>query len=150
MQFKYKKTVGLIVAVFLLVVDRFLKALSIKFQSDLPFDLIEDLLQFDYVENYFIALSIPLGGIILVFISAIIIVGLLIWFIKLWPQKKSLILFFLSLIILGAISNLYDRVVLGYVVDYLGFKYLFTNNLADIMIFGGVFGFLFQTKNNPE
>ncbi|VVU95549.1 hypothetical protein CPAV1605_1301 [seawater metagenome] len=44
------------------------------------------------------------------------------------------------LILLGALSNLFDRVVHGYIVDYIKIPYLnYCFNIADIMIFGGLF-----------
>ena len=56
----------------------------------------------------------------------------------------------LSLILGGAISNLYDRFVRKYVVDYLGFKTKWkkwtnlTYNLGDLAIFAGGFGLVFH------
>lgn len=52
-----------------------------------------------------------------------------------------------SLIIAGAIGNLYDRIVYGYVIDFIDiyiFKYDFAVfNIADVCIFLGVFIFLY-------
>ncbi len=53
-----------------------------------------------------------------------------------WPQKLGL-----SLIIGGSLSNLYDRFVRGYVVDYLNVRWKrlgkIVFNLADICILAG-------------
>ena len=54
----------------------------------------------------------------------------------------------MSLMLGGAISNLYDRFVRKYVVDYFGFRCSLkkleniTFNLADVFIFAGAAGIL--------
>lgn len=56
----------------------------------------------------------------------------------------------LSLMLGGAISNLYDRFIRKHVVDYLGFKTKWkkwtnlTYNLGDLAIFAGGFGIMFH------
>ena len=59
--------------------------------------------------------------------------------------KKDYIKAWLLLaIIFGAISNLFDRIKYGYVIDYLDLKYFTVFNLADVMIVGGVIGLGWQ------
>lgn len=55
----------------------------------------------------------------------------LVFFVWLYRQK-------MWLVAAGGAANLVSRVVWGGVVDYLPFFGLFTNNLADYMIVGGV------------
>ncbi len=67
---------------------------------------------------------------------------LLLFFAFLLPKKDSRILkLALSLILGGALSNIYDRVKKGYVVDYFSFKFLrkVVFNISDICIFIGSF-----------
>ena len=47
---------------------------------------------------------------------------------------------FVAVIAGGAVSNLIDRVNLGYVVDYINFWYIPTFNVADIAITAGTVG----------
>jgi len=54
--------------------------------------------------------------------------------IKKGEEKNAMYLF---LVILGALSNLLDRLKFGYVVDYLDLRYFTVFNLADVMIVGG-------------
>ena len=56
-----------------------------------------------------------------------------------WVVNK----FYLFLILLAGISNFFDRIAYGGVVDYLNF-YFFKNNLSDIVIFVST---LFLVKN---
>lgn len=74
---------------------------------------------------------------LLICVSAVFILFLLLVFIKRIPQNK--ISFFSSGLILGgALSNLYDRIFLGYVVDYLDFCIWPVFNLSDTCISVGV------------
>ncbi len=50
-----------------------------------------------------------------------------------------------GLILGGAISNLYDRISLGYVVDYIDFRIWPVFNISDTCITVGVFILLFQS-----
>jgi signal peptidase II len=144
MQFKYKKTALIFVAVFLLMTDRMLKAMAFKLQPEQPLDLLGSYLQFEFVQNYYISLSIPVGGLFVIILSILIVLGLIAWFVHSWSLNKPILLMALSLVILGAASNIYDRIIYGYVIDYFSFKYLFTNNMADMMIFIGVIELIFK------
>ena len=46
----------------------------------------------------------------------------------------------MALIIFGAVSNLYDRLKYGFVIDYFDLKYFTIFNIADAMIFFGALG----------
>ncbi|SHO48809.1 signal peptidase II [Anaerocolumna xylanovorans] len=65
---------------------------------------------------------------------------ILLIFIFLLPRKgDKLLKIALSLILGGALSNIYDRFTRGYVVDYFSFKFLkkIVFNISDICIFLG-------------
>ncbi len=67
---------------------------------------------------------------------------ILLVFLFLLPKKgDKLLKFALSLILGGALSNVYDRITRGYVVDYFSFKFLkkIVFNISDIVIFIGSF-----------
>ncbi len=55
-------------------------------------------------------------------VSAIVSVVLVVWLGRLQPREKWLALS-LALILGGAVGNLYDRVTLGYVVDFISVHY---------------------------
>ncbi|QHQ60708.1 signal peptidase II [Anaerocolumna sedimenticola] len=69
------------------------------------------------------------------------LVGVLILlFAMLLPKKGNRVLkFALALILGGALSNVHDRLIRGYVVDYFSFKFLkkIIFNISDICIFLG-------------
>lgn len=133
-----KKIVAIYTAIiFFIVLDRFLKVLAIANQ-DWQFNLIGEILRFEFKANYYIAFSLPLAGRILMVLLIIIILALIVSSLFYWfkhQYDKSVLLF---LIILGASSNLFDRLKYGYVIDYLDLKYFTVFNLADVMIVSGV------------
>jgi signal peptidase II len=69
---------------------------------------------------------------------------LLLVFLFLWKEKQKVLTVKISygLILGGAFSNLFDRIFLGYVVDYLDFRIWPVFNLADTCISVGI-GILF-------
>lgn len=73
-------------------------------------------------------------------ISSVVSVVILVWLLRLQRNEKLLALS-LALILGGAIGNLYDRVNLGYVVDFISFHYAGwyfpAFNIADSAIFVG-------------
>lgn len=77
-----------------------------------------------------------------IILTIIICLGLVIWLQRVAPQQRMRA-FALSLIIGGAVGNLCDRIVLGYVNDFIDFHihqwHYPTFNLADSAISIGVF-----------
>lgn len=97
-------------------------------------------------KNYGIAFSIPLQGLLLYFILSLIVCilpFLLHRYIR-WNQQKSFIL--TGLIIGGAIGNLSDRLIHGYVIDFIKIGAWPMFNLADLCISAGAISFLIWHK----
>ena len=71
------------------------------------------------------------------FLSTVISVVIVVWLTRL-PRQKIIEAIALSLILGGALGNLYDRVTLGYVVDFLDFHWAGWHfaafNVADMAI----------------
>ncbi|WP_455714259.1 signal peptidase II [Anaerosporobacter sp.] len=77
---------------------------------------------------------------LVIFISGVLLGGLLLLLGLLIPRKGNKVLkFALALLVGGASSNVYDRVKRGYVVDYFSFKWLkkVVFNIADLFIIVG-------------
>ncbi len=70
-------------------------------------------------------------------VSAVVSVVLVVWMYRL-PKEQKLLLLALALILGGAVGNLYDRVALGYVVDFIDVYYKNSHfpafNIADSAI----------------
>lgn len=126
---------ALVIAMFF-IGDRILKNIALNIGQGQIYPLIKDWLSFHYVPNPFISFSIPLSGLFLNILISAAVLSLVIYIIHLITAKKSskTLIILLSFILFGAISNLLDRFIYGFVIDYLDFKYFTIFNLADIMI----------------
>lgn len=133
-----KKMIAIYTAIiFFVVLDRLLKVLALT-SSERQFNLLGEILKFNYKANYYIAFSLPLAGRMLVILLILIILILISLAIFSLFKRQYDKLALLSLIILGAGSNLFDRLKYGYVIDYFDLKYFTVFNLADAMIVVGV------------
>lgn len=114
--------------------DRILKIRALNLDSSK--ELINNVLLFNLTKNYFISFSLPFSGPILnVFIVfLIILLGIYLIFLIIKEKDKKLEIILLLFMFFGALSNLIDRLFLGFVVDYLELRYFTVFNLADVMI----------------
>lgn len=151
MYFKYFKkiTVFTITVIFFVSLDRFLKFFAFS-NHDYKLNLIGEILKFNFKKNYHIAFSLPLTGKMLIILIILIIILLILFCLYRVNKGKYGESALLSLIILGASSNLYDRIKYGFVIDYLDLKYFTVFNLADAMIVTGVLLFMATTLFNKK
>lgn len=84
--------------------------------------------------------------------SILMSILLIIWLIRL-PAQAKLQSFAVSLILGGAVGNLYDRAIFGHVIDFIDFYYKNHHwpvfNLADTAICIGAFFLLLDLCKNP-
>ena len=121
-----KKEISLItIGVFLIILDRLTKILFTKKQ----FFII------NYLENYGSFLGLISNKILIILISIIIIFILAFIYRK---NKTLQIRLALILIISGLLSNLIDRVYLGYIIDFIDIRFWPIFNLADLYITIGI------------
>jgi len=114
--------------------DQYLKFLAIILWPAHPKKIIGNLLTFNFVPNYNIAFSLPLGGIWLNILITIIIIAILSYLIFNYKHLSKLEIISFSGILLGAAGNLIDRLKYGYVIDYLDLKWFTVFNLSDVLI----------------
>lgn len=133
----------LIFTAILVLIDQMSKYLVVEFLKDQPpIVVIEDVLNFFYVENRGAAFGI-MQDMRLFFIVITIVIVLAIIFILFKNYKNNSLLFNISLALIlgGAIGNFIDRFRLHYVVDFISFRifgYDFAVfNLADVFIVVG-------------
>lgn len=86
-----------------------------------------------------------------VFLIIVSIVFLALFFVYMRRENKSAPLFLVScgLILGGAFSNLFDRIFLGFVIDYIDLRWWPVFNLADSAITTGI-GLLFIGTQKPK
>lgn len=124
----------------LIILDRALKLLAVNYNGFFVIGNKEFGASFGMVKNFGIALSINLPLMIAVMFSAFIL-AYLSWMLysrRKFMPKIQVIIF--ELIIAGGLSNMFDRLIYGYVVDYWSFflfKKFLAFNLADAMIMIG-------------
>ena len=117
---------------FLFLVDRFTKVYLLKQPSlDNQGGFI------DLHLNSNIAFSWPTPDFILYPVIIIILVALISVWLKNF-KENTVVIWPLGLIIIGAISNLLDRLSYGAVVDFINVPFFTVFNLSDIYIFLGV------------
>ena len=122
-------------AIFFVALDRFLKVLAFNFFQDNGVNLIGEFLSFRFESNYNIALSIPLHGFILQIIIPFLIFGILFYSFVLIKKNEINSAGILTIIAFAAMSNFYDRLYYGFVIDYFDVKWFSVFNLVDAVIF---------------
>jgi signal peptidase II len=132
-----KMAVIYLAVIFFVALDRFLKVFAFASQTS-EFNLLGEVLKFSYKANYYIAFSLPVYGVWLNIAVLLIILSLIIYLFKIWRAGERGLTVSLSVVILAASSNLYDRLKYGFVVDYFDLKYFTVFNLADVMIVLGI------------
>jgi len=125
----------LMIAIFF-IIDRYLKIMALNSALNPPIKIIGDIFSFSFTANYYMAFSLPFGGWVLNIIILLIIIALFYYIFYLILNKKNqeVNIILLTIILFGAISNILDRFVCGYVIDYLELRYFTVFNLADVMI----------------
>jgi signal peptidase II len=125
----------------LIILDRLSKWLVLNHPNFYSGNLIE-LKLFKNPNLYFISFNSNL----LYFLIGAVIILLLFLFFRSWQKKDFLLTAGFSLIILGGLSNFFDRIFFGYVIDWLRIFFLPVSifNVADIIIAGGFLCLIFR------
>ncbi len=128
--------------------DRFCKVAASFFYHDKQ--LIPDVLIFSPQQNEGIAWGIPITGLFVLLIIALVLASVLVALTKAYVRRDQFLILALLLISVGAFSNLLDRIRFGAVVDYLRFPLLPTANIADLAITAGVVMLAFRLIVHPR
>lgn len=142
---KKEKTKILVIIIFLTIIDQLIKFIIIFNNEILPIQIINNVLQISYHENFGMAFGIATKSRIMFIIVNIIIIGIASKF--LFTQEANLSKskeILLSMIVAGGMGNLIDRVFRGYVIDYIDFTPIINYpifNFADTIIVIGTIVF---------
>ncbi len=135
-----KKNNIVILVTFLVIVDLVIKYLVKSYVDNIV--IIKNFFSLKYVLNDGAAFSLFSNRTYLLIIIALVCLVFIIYELKNNFQDKVLALGY-SLVLGGLLGNFIDRLVDGYIIDYLSFKIFNYNypifNLADILIVGGIF-----------
>lgn len=123
--------------ILLVIIDQVSKLLVSKYLVDSNIVLIPKFLLFSYIKNYGAAFGILEGKRVFFIIITVIVSAYLIY--ELIKSKNKFDIISLVLIISGILGNFIDRVIFGYVRDFISFS-IFDPifNLADSFIVIGV------------
>lgn len=100
--------------------------------------------QFSLTINKNIALGIPLKGLFFYFLLIVVLLLIIKILIISYQRKEKKEIVFWTLILIGASSNVLDRLKYGSVIDYFHFFHLTVLNLADVLIFVGAAALLIR------
>lgn len=143
------KKICLLSVIFILI-DRVIKILVQSFLTSKGIYLIDHFFYVTYVKNDGAAFSILEGKQVLLIILGILASILIVYYVKKSNSKNI----GYSLLLGGIIGNVIDRMVFGFVIDYLGFiifnKVMPIFNFADMLIVFGAILILFDNKTNKK
>ena len=148
---KKKITILSIISFLIIVIDRVVKILVNRYiPLNKTVNVIKNVLYLTDVHNEGAAFSIMYGLRYILIAISIAFLVLIIYY--MYKKKKYNIEF--ALIIGGLLGNLIDRIVFGYVIDYIGviiFKYYFPIfNIADALIVIGAIILLFRKDGDKN
>ena len=100
---------------------------------------VQGILSWAYTQNRGAAFSLLNGSGMLLVLLTLALIGLLLVYLLRHPQNSSMERTGLWLIIGGGLGNLWDRLLYGYVIDFirLDFVNFAVFNIADIFVCGG-------------
>ena len=135
-----KKTI--LISILILLLDIITKQLVItNLLEHQSITIINNFFSITYAKNTGVAFSFLEGYLpLVILITSIIIISILIYINKNTPNKYESICY--GLILGGALGNLLDRIIYGYVIDFLDFTIFNYNypifNIADTFIVIGI------------
>ncbi len=139
---------ALIGAVGVFAVDRFCKYFF--FEQTHPFSLLGGFVQSIRHQNFGIAFNIPIPQWLILCVTFIACVGVLFVLVRRQHGKDLWFSFFLGLLLGGAIGNALDRLLLGFVRDWLLLWYHSAINVADLGVLIGLAGAAYLAQKTKE
>lgn len=115
---------GLVSVILLTFVDQITKMAAVDKLSDKPFVLIDGVFEFRYIQNYGSAWGMLSGRTIFLITVTLFVMAFIVYaFFKTPKNKKYALLSICEVVLLaGALGNFIDRIMLGYVRDFLYFS----------------------------
>lgn len=134
----------IILSIILTITDQLSKFIVIKaLNVNHSIEVIKNFFYLTYTHNKGAAFSILTGKRIFLVFIAIIIIAAIIYYLKKNTPNNSLSKIAFSLVIGGSLGNLIDRILRGYVIDFIDVKIFGYDfpifNLADTFITIGIF-----------
>ncbi len=130
-----------LLAIVILALDQLTKWLVVSNleldQSVYPIPALSGLFGFTYVSNTGVAFGLfKEAGTVFVFV-AVLVITFIVTYLRNLPKDQRLVRVALGLQLGGAFGNLIDRLRLGFVVDFIDFKFAPVFNIADLALVSG-------------
>lgn len=137
-------TTIILLSIILLVIDQISKILVVKLiDINSPIEIIKNFFYLTYTHNTGAAFSILTGQRIFLILIALVILIILFNYLRKNKVEGKIEKTAFSFIIGGSLGNLIDRIIKGYVIDFISIKIFGYNfpifNIADTFIVIGVF-----------
>lgn len=134
----------IILSIIFIIIDQVSKIIAANsLSNNESIEVIKSFFYLTYTNNKGAAFSILTGRRILLILVALIVIGVLIYYVRKNKIEGKVNKIALSLVIGGSIGNLIDRILRGAVIDFIDVKIFGYNfpifNLADTFIVIGVF-----------
>ncbi|MFA5840607.1 MAG: signal peptidase II [Candidatus Margulisiibacteriota bacterium] len=126
-------------AAIVFFIDHFLKNMvqhAMQVGQSIP--VLDGIVKLTYVRNTGAAFSLFTGYSAYLVVIGVLATAVILYFHFKVPRRHIYSQIALAFILGGSIGNLFDRISLGFVVDYIDFGFWPVFNLADIMINVGV------------
>ena len=139
---KYNKYLTIFsTALIIVLIDQITKFLiKTNFQLNESLAIIKNIFHLTYIHNFGAGFGIlQQQRFILIFIS-IIVVGVILYNLNKIKEKEILLQVLVGFILAGTIGNLIDRIIYGFVIDFLDFQIWSIFNIADSCVTIGVLG----------
>lgn len=124
-----------------LLLDQTIK-FFVRTHPSMVWHALSPFLGWGYFENTGIAFGLPFPRVLLLVLTPLVLLALFVWVSK---KKRTMDWLGAVCIIVGAISNLVDRLLFGFTIDYIHIATAVIN-IADIAIVLGACLFLFSKK----
>lgn len=139
--------------VFLIIIDQITKYLANVYKPS--FNILGDYFKLQYIENTGTIFGLFENSNYIFVALAIILCAIIIFYMKKNIEKNSIKEKAFMLILAGGIGNLIDRILRGFVVDFISLKWVGIFNFSDMYIVFGVIIIIFvelqeviKAKNN--
>lgn len=138
--------VFLIFAAAAVAIDQWLKSLAFNTNFGIVLNRFSPVMAKDNFKNYAFAFSWPLPAGLIYFIYAVVMLSLILYVGKNYKSFSWCVALAWMLIFAGAISNIGERIILGYVRDFI---YIWHGifNLADGYIIVGIILLIIKSEN---
>lgn len=136
------------IALLVLILDQLVKHIITAYSISRDYSFVK----IQFVKNFGIGfglLNLPVLRWAMVAAVSIIIIGILYYYSRSYLTINSLFVFSLALVLGGALGNLIDRIMYGFVVDFIDFGFWPAFNIADSAITAGIILLLFLSLIFP-